>query len=97
MPFFTRKTVTCLSASMDGQFIISGGKDSLVKVWHISSRKCVRSFEFKGELVKETFSYSIFFQRKSFKTMVQYKSIGLNGTSESSFSASVLFYFNQSV
>ena len=41
--------MTCLSASMDGQFIVSGGKDSLVKVWHISSRKCVRSFEFKGE------------------------------------------------
>ncbi|XP_066917425.1 WD repeat-containing protein 18-like [Clytia hemisphaerica] len=45
-----KKAINCLSVSLDGQHLISGSKDCFVKIWHISSRKCIRSFEFKEQI-----------------------------------------------
>lgn len=45
-----KKSVTRLAVTSDGLNLISGSKDCLVKIWHISSRKCIRTFEFKDEI-----------------------------------------------
>ena len=35
--------------SMDGTMLLSGSADCMVKLWHVDSRQCLRTFSFKGE------------------------------------------------
>ena len=34
---------------MDGTMLLSGSADCMVKLWHVDSRQCLRTFSFKGE------------------------------------------------
>ncbi|XP_065648654.1 WD repeat-containing protein 18 isoform X2 [Hydra vulgaris] len=44
------KEVSSLSVSMDGTKLLSGSFDCNVKLWHISSKQCLRTFQFKGAI-----------------------------------------------
>ncbi|PIK37361.1 putative WD repeat-containing protein 18 [Apostichopus japonicus] len=44
------KAVTCLSTSMDGSMLLSGSEDSTARIWHITSRQCIRTVLHKGML-----------------------------------------------
>lgn len=44
------KEVTSLSVCMDGTKMLSGSLDASVKLWHINSQQCLRTFSFKGEV-----------------------------------------------
>ena len=47
--FSFSKAISSLSASMDGTMLLSGSADCMVKLWHVDSRQCLRTFSFKGE------------------------------------------------
>lgn len=42
------KTVSCLACTVDCRHIISGSLDETIKIWHISSRQCLRTIPQKG-------------------------------------------------
>uniref|UniRef100_A0A1I8P2U0 Nucleoporin Nup159/Nup146 N-terminal domain-containing protein n=1 Tax=Stomoxys calcitrans TaxID=35570 RepID=A0A1I8P2U0_STOCA len=43
-------TVNCLALSADGKTLVSGGSDSHVLVWNISSRQLLKTLTFKGAI-----------------------------------------------
>ena len=44
------KCVNSLFVMMDGTKLISGSLDCTVKLWHITNRQCLKTFDFKGEI-----------------------------------------------
>ena len=48
--FSCSKQVCCLTVTLDGTKLISGSKDSSVKLWDIISRQCIRTMPHKGWL-----------------------------------------------
>ncbi|XP_071840300.1 WD repeat-containing protein 18-like [Apostichopus japonicus] len=49
------KAVTCLSTSMDGSMLLSGSEDSTARIWHITSRQCIRTVLHKGTVTNAMF------------------------------------------
>ncbi|KAJ8040130.1 WD repeat-containing protein 18 [Holothuria leucospilota] len=49
------KAVTCLSVSLDGSMLLSGSEDNTARVWHITSRQCVRTMAHKGAVTNARF------------------------------------------
>lgn len=50
-----KKSATCLSVSVDGETLLSGGADENVFVWHIKSRQQIRTIPHKGAVTNATF------------------------------------------
>lgn len=50
------KAVTCLSNSIDGELLMSGSADETVKIWHITSRQCLRTIALKGPVTNAFFT-----------------------------------------
>lgn len=50
-----KKAVTCLSVSIDGETLLSGGADENVLVWHIKSRQQLRTIPHKGTVTNAYF------------------------------------------
>ncbi|XP_023944886.2 WD repeat-containing protein 18 [Bicyclus anynana] len=50
------KAVTCLSASLNGELLVSGGNDDQVILWHIRSRQPIRIIRHKGSITNAFFS-----------------------------------------
>lgn len=42
--------VTCLAVTIDGHGLLSGSSDHSIKLWHIKSRQCMRTTNFKGTI-----------------------------------------------
>ncbi|XP_039294496.1 WD repeat-containing protein 18 [Nilaparvata lugens] len=49
------KAVTCLSCSESGATLLSGSNDESVKLWHISSKQCLRTISMKGAVTNSLF------------------------------------------
>lgn len=47
--------VTCLSTSLDGENLLSGGHDSNVLLWHIPSKQLIRTMAHKGSITNTFF------------------------------------------
>lgn len=45
------KAVTALSVSLFGDTLVSGSTDCTVRIWHISSRQCVRTIQLKEPVI----------------------------------------------
>lgn len=50
-----RGAVTCVSCSLDGETLMSGGADESVNIWHIPSRQLVRTLAHKGPITNAFF------------------------------------------
>ncbi|XP_055615746.1 WD repeat-containing protein 18 [Toxorhynchites rutilus septentrionalis] len=50
-----KKAVTCLSVSIDGEILLSGGADENVHIWHIKSRQQLRTIPHKGTVTNAYF------------------------------------------
>ncbi|CAH1634857.1 unnamed protein product [Spodoptera littoralis] len=50
------KAVTCLSVSLDGETLMSGGNDEQVVLWHIPSKQPVRIMRHKGPITNAFFT-----------------------------------------
>jgi len=61
------KEIKSLSVSMDATILLSGSLDSSVKLWHISSRQCLRTFSFKGGVTNAAFLHAPSFLQNSYK------------------------------
>lgn len=60
-------SVTCLSISLDGETLLSGGTDENVLVWHIPSKQLIRTLPHKGKITNAFFTLtppSMFNQEK---------------------------------
>lgn len=45
-----KSTILSLSVSANGQWLLSGSEDKTVKLWEISSGKCLKSLNFKEKI-----------------------------------------------
>ena len=45
---FYSKRVNSLAISMDGYILVSGSHDSTARVWHVSSKQCLKVVNHKG-------------------------------------------------
>lgn len=50
------KAVTCLSASLDGETLMSGSSDEQVILWHIPSKQLLRTIRLKGPITNAFFT-----------------------------------------
>ncbi|XP_039748372.1 WD repeat-containing protein 18 [Pararge aegeria] len=50
------KAVTCLSVSLNGELLVSGGNDDQVILWHIRSQQPIRVIRHKGSITNAFFS-----------------------------------------
>lgn len=50
-----KKAVTCLSASLDGETLLSGSNDEQVILWHVPSKQPVRIIRHKGPITNAFF------------------------------------------
>lgn len=50
-----KAAVTCLSISLDGETLVSGGVDESVHLWHIPSKQLIRSIPHKGAVTNAKF------------------------------------------
>uniref|UniRef100_A0A915KFS9 WD repeat-containing protein 18 n=1 Tax=Romanomermis culicivorax TaxID=13658 RepID=A0A915KFS9_ROMCU len=44
-----RESVVCLSVNIDGTLLASGGVDNEIKIWHVTSRQCIKTIHCKGK------------------------------------------------
>lgn len=60
-PTFSHHTkgVTCLSVSLDGETLMSGGNDENVVLWHIRSRQAVKIIKHKGAITNAFFALNL--------------------------------------
>ncbi|XP_075220123.1 WD repeat-containing protein 18 [Lycorma delicatula] len=50
-----KKSVTCLSTSIDGERLLSGSADETVRIWHIMSKQCLKVLNLKGPVTNAYF------------------------------------------
>lgn len=48
--------VTCISLSMDGETVISGGQDGNLLIWHIKSKQILKTIKHKGAVTNAFFT-----------------------------------------
>ncbi|CAG4960876.1 unnamed protein product [Colias eurytheme] len=53
------KAVTCLSVSLNGEILMSGGNDEQVILWHIKSRQPIRTIRHKGCITNAFFTTNL--------------------------------------
>lgn len=50
-----KKSVNCLSVSIDGERLLSGSLDETVRIWHIISKQCLKIINLKGPVTNAFF------------------------------------------
>lgn len=51
-----KNSVTCLSVSIDGERLLSGSLDESVRIWHVTSKHCLKILNLKGPVTNAFFT-----------------------------------------
>ena len=53
MLVYYSKEATCLAVNLDCSLLVSGSEDMTVRVWHATSRQCLRTLQHKGMITRK--------------------------------------------